>query len=188
LEKSIFMGVAGRRPGYREVPGLVVGDLQPDRQVEAELEAFGVHVVADRLDAVRESGRVGLRDAVAVVLRLPLVVHPPARVDVDVGVAVRLELRSHDVGVGDDLRLGERAAVAGRVDAGIGGGFQAPTAPAHVGLRGDVVVPACAGGSRRARRVREFDQAEHRQCAEQDRERGRAPRPSDRYTHTDSLR
>lgn len=111
--------------------------LQAGREIDAGLEALGVDAVGDGLHAVGEADRVGLLAAVLVESGLPGLVHPPAGVDVDVLVAVLLQLGGHGVGLLQDVGLGEVAVVAVRVEAGVLGRLHAPTGPAHVGLGGE---------------------------------------------------
>ncbi len=78
--------VAERARESRAVAGLEAG-----AGVDAELEALGVDIVRDGLDAVREAGRVGHQLAVRVAVR-----QGPAVVEVDVPVAGVLEALVHE--------------------------------------------------------------------------------------------
>jgi hypothetical protein len=101
--------------------------------VDAELEAERMHVVGDRLDAVRELGRVGHQVAAEVAVRLG-----PAVVDVHVLVAGRLHAIGHH-GLGGLLDQLRADVAAERV----------PVVPAHRRRQGQAVVQR--GGGRRPR-------------------------------------
>ncbi len=159
--------------------------LQPDGQVDAGLEALGVDVVGDGLHAVREAAGVGLLAGVPVEPRLPVPVPPPAGVDVDVLVAVLLQPGGEGVGLLQDVRLGEIAVVAVRVETGVLGRLHAPTGPAHVGPggrcgrgdRGDRCCPCLRGGRGEARGEGQGDGASESACGQE----GVRGRPHGRY-------